>query len=710
MAQEKNTQTILRRTYIVFIGICLFGVAILFQIGRIQIMQGEYWRSKQDSLVLNYINIDASRGNIYSDNGSTIATSRPVYDIRLDMKAAGLTKELFDTNVVALSQKLASLFGDKSAGDYLAMLRAEREEGNRYFLLKREISHNQLLALKNFPIFNMGRNKSGLMEEQKSVRSFPFAPLAARTIGEMRDVKPFGIEESFNKDLSGIGGKRLMQRIGRSTWIPVNDANEFEPKDGNDIYTTIDIHIQDVAENALLQQLQAQNADHGCAILMEVATGEIKAIANLNRNKNGVYEEDLNYALRESAEPGSTMKLASMLALFDDNEEVSLTDSVNVGNGHWYIRSAGDTMNDAHNPIRSTMSVKEIFEHSSNVGVSKLVMQYYKSNPQKFIDKLRSFHLVDRPKLQIGYANNSSLKDRKNKEWWGTTLPWTSVGYEIEVSPLQMLTFYNAVANNGKMVKPKFVREIKSHGQVIQSFPVEVIDSSICSMRALNMAKEMMEGVVLRGSGKTAFKGTPYYVAGKTGTAIIAQARMGANIGNKSYQASFAGYFPADNPRYSCIVVINAPGNGVYYAGAVAAPVFREISDKIIATHLDIAYKSRVEGDNTHIETLPVAKAGRKKELIKTYNKLNIPVEQTENDAAYAKAMITKNKTIAITPIAVAKGTVPDVTGMGLTDAVFILENAGLVVKVSGRGTIVKQSLSAGSKLYRGQTIILELS
>ena len=364
-----------------FLLLCLMGILILAQILKIQIAEGEMWMERAQSLTLNYKNIAASRGNIFSADGRLMATSVPIYDVRIDTRADGLTTELFNSRVDSLSICLSKLFKDHSPAEYKHILKDARANRERYFLIKRNVSYSDLQQLKTFPLFRLGRYKGGLRIEQKEMRELPFKKLASRTIGYMRDVKPVGIEASYNEELKGVGGKRLMQRISGNVWMPVTDKDVVDPKDGNDLITTIDVNIQDVAENSLENHLRKHNADHGCAVLMEVATGEIKAIANLSRTKDGKYEENFNYVIGEATEPGSTFKLASMLAILDDTLG-SPTDTMHVGNGRCFY--SGELMEDAHPPIASRLSYQQIFEESSNVGTSRIIKQAYAKKPQAF--------------------------------------------------------------------------------------------------------------------------------------------------------------------------------------------------------------------------------------------------------------------------------------------------------------------------------------
>lgn len=685
-----------------FILMCLMALLILGQIIKIQIFEGDMWKQRADSLTLSMVNISASRGNIFSSDGRLMSTSIPIYDIRMDTRAGGLTHEIFNSGVDSLSLCLSQLFKDRNPAEYRQAIRQARSRGERYFLVHRNVNYTDLQKLKTFPLFKMGRYKGGLRIDQREIRELPFRMLAARTIGSMRDVKPVGIEASFNDDLKGVGGKRLMQKISGNIWMPVSDKDVVEPKDGNDIVTTIDINIQDVAENSLEEHLRKHNADHGCAILMEVATGEVKAIANLSRTKDGNYIEDFNYAIREASETGSTMKLASLLAAMDDNL-IEPNDTVFVGNGeHNYF---GQLMKDSHAPKSSRLSIQQAFETSSNVGVSMVIWSAYAKKPQKFIDKIKSFGLGSALGLEIEGEGDPMIKNTTDKSWSAVSLPWISIGYESKLTPLQVLTFYNSVANNGRVVKPRFVKEIRNHGRLITEFPTIIMRDSIASQDALLKARKMMEGVVQNGTA-SCLKSSAYKIAGKTGTAQIANSKYGYQKEHRAYLASFVGYFPADAPKYSCMVVVNSPSNDVYFGGAVAAPIFKEIADKVYSNRLEL-HGVPQSTDSTKVN-LPIAKAGQQKELRKILASLDVPVHSGDDEARNVGVGYESDQ-IILKERKSGVGTVPDVTGMGIKDALYTLENCGLRVGFTGRGVVVKQSLSPGTKIIRGQTINIDL-
>ncbi|HLG33734.1 MAG TPA: penicillin-binding protein 2, partial [Bacteroidia bacterium] len=580
----KPKKQVMLRVYLVYALMCLFGVAIVVQIFRLQFVQGEYWKQKADSLSTAYINIEASRGNILSEDGDLLATSVPVYDLYMDVRAPGITTELFYKKVDSLSLSLSNLFGDRTFAAYKKDLKTAWAERDRYHLLQRKISFKQLIAVKKFPLLRMGRNKGGLIVQQKDKRELPYKLLAARTIGyKVGAVKPVGIEGAFNEELQGVNGLQLMQKIAGNVWMPLNDNNEVEPRNGRDIITTLDVNIQDITEQALYNQLMTHNAEKGCAVVMEVATGKIKSIANLTRMPDGNYSETFNYAVGYSSEPGSTFKLASVMAAFEDGL-LDLDDSVETYHGRFQYFNR--TMKDSHEGGYGKVSLQKAFAVSSNVGISQLIYRSYAKKPDAFVNHLRRFNLDKKMKLQITGEGIPFIKDTKNKSWSGVSLPWMSIGYEVSLTPLQQLAFYNAVANNGRMVKPKFVDEIRDHGVTVQSFPTEIITDTLCSRSTLAKAKKLLETVVESGTA-TNIRNNIYKIAGKTGTAQVGYSKLNPDR-KVTYQASFAGYFPAENPRYSCIVVIYSPSSGLIYGSEVAAPVFKEISDKVYAMQFEL--------------------------------------------------------------------------------------------------------------------------
>jgi cell division protein FtsI (penicillin-binding protein 3) len=685
----------------------LFGLAIIAQAVKIQFIEGEHWRQQSEMQIFSFRDIEAVRGNIFASDGSLLATSIPNYEIRMDMVTDALTDAYFKEKVDSLAMSLSLLFKDKSQQEYKNDLIRERKNKNRFYLVRRKVTYNQLKKLRKFPIFRLGQYKGGFIYIQRNIRSMPFKLLAARTIGyDVESIKPVGLEGAYGKELRGIGGKRLMQKIAGGVWMPVNDSNELEPEDGSDLVSTIDINIQDVAENALMNQLTKHNAAHGCVVLMEVATGHVKAIANLSRMESGGYAENYNYAIGASTEPGSTFKLASMMAALEDGF-VELTDSVDTEDGttRFYDRK----MADSHVGGYGKITVQRAFEVSTNVGISKIINENYAKNPQKFVDRLKKMNLHEPLNLDITGEGMPRIKDVKDPTWSGVTIPWMSIGYEVRQTPLQILVFYNAIANNGKMVKPMFVKEVRKRGKVVRKFDTEVINNSICSKKTLEKARAMLEGVVENGTANN-LRHANYKIAGKTGTAQIANANRTYMIDGKvSHQASFVGYFPADNPKYSCIVVVNAPSNNVYYGNLVAGPIFKEIADKVYSTNLEIHKPMEATAPVLAKSGIPYSKNGYYHDLQTVFTALKIETKNNSQKREWVRTS-TGEKTVEFNDVNYTAGLTPNVLGMGLQDATYILENSGFVVKAIGRGSIKRQSVMPGERILKGNLILLELS
>ncbi len=712
MNEKKN---ILSRTYLIYIFMCVFALGILYRICIIQFAQGDVWRSKAEAFTTKLDSVEAVRGNIFDANGALLATSLPYYEIAVDINAPSITDKIFKANRDSLALQLSNLFGDKSEREYLKILNKARSANDRYVLLQRNVSYKDLQYLKTFPIFRKGR-KGGLVTLQTNRRERPFQMLAARTIGMARaGIKPVGLEGAFDSTLSGVSGKRLMQQIAGGVWRPINDENEVEPKDGNDLYTTIDINIQDVAQQALIRSLIKNGASHGCAILMEVKTGAVKAIVNLTKSQNDTnsYNESFNYAIGYPTEPGSTFKLASMLAVIDEYN-ISLDEKVAVGNGECMYFDK--KVKDSHAPESPTLTVQRIFETSSNVGVSKIITKYYAKNPQQFANKLNSFHLNEKLGLSIPGEGKGVIPQTRTRAWSGVTLPQLSYGYESLITPMQTLTLYNAVANDGKMVKPHFVKEIKRNGIVVKTFGTEILDEQIVKKETITKAKKLLEGVVQNGSGKT-LNITAFKVGGKTGTAQIAktgsQRRGGSaygDVGDRNYQASFVGYFPAENPQYSCIVVINSPSNGVYYAAAVAGPVFKEIAEKVYSGSLDFIQPINTKKDLiTKVPTVITTKGNEINAITKNFSLPATTVEGEKfvnrNTKDSTKIILAENNIES----QLKKGIMPNLRGLSAKDALFLLENNGMHVQIMGFGSVQKQSIEAGQKFNKGNKIVLTL-
>jgi len=707
----KTQKDIAWRIYLIYTFCCLLGIAIISKVVYIQWFIGDDLRAKAEKMTIDNKTIKAVRGNIYAADGSLLATSIPRYEIRFDVNADAISDKLFNKNLDSLCFKLSRLFQNQSAGAYREELIAARKsktrsgkKGGRYHLIARNVSYRDLKELKTFPLFKKGRFKGGFIYLQKNKREKPFRLLAERTIGYKRDKVSVGLESAYNKELSGVDGKRLMQKITGGDWKPLNDENEIEPINGYDIYTTIDVNIQDVAENALLKQLSMHEADHGCVVLMEVQTGEIKAIANLKRNKYGGYYEGYNYAIGESTEPGSTFKLPVLIAAMEDGY-IDLDTEIDTEHGK--KKFYDQTMDDTHD--YGTITVKRAFEISSNIAVAKIITQNYSDNPQRFIDHLYKMNLNNELGLEIKGEGKPQIKSPSSKTWSGVSLPWMAHGYEVLMTPMQILTFYNAVANDGVMIKPKFVTHVASKGKVIYKVDTKIINGAICSKETLKKARAMLEGVVNNGGTASNLKNDHYIVAGKTGTAQIANEQYGYEYKSKiSHQASFVGYFPAGNPRYSCIVVVNAPSQYVYTGNLVAGPIFKEVADKVYANSLQM-HDSLGIRNYMASSSLPFSKSGSREELSQVFSSLQINTTDFPENSSWMRTS-TKDTIVVIKPIKIIPGLVPDVVGMGLKDAVYLLENNGMKIRFEGKGVVKKQSIQPGKRIEKGQIIKLELA
>jgi cell division protein FtsI (penicillin-binding protein 3) len=710
---------ILWRVYLMYFCICLFGVAIIYKICAVQFSEGEMWRSKLSNFSTKVFDIEAVRGNIYDNNGILLATSLPYYEVGMDVNTDAITDEIFNDNVDSLAYCFAKMFKDKSQKEYKKMLVKAREKEDRWVTLQRGVSYSELQQIKKFPLIRKGRNKGGFTYIQTNKRERPFQNLAARTIGKYNEAgtgKSYGLEFAYHSYLKGESGQRMMQKIAGGVWKEIGDDDDLKLEDGADVVSTIDINIQDVAESSLKNCLKKHGAAYGCLVLMEVKTGAVKAIANLTRKDSSTYVEDLNYAVAYATEPGSTFKLASLIAAMEDGY-IDLNHKVDIEDGtHKFYSSV---MKDSHRPEKSDVTTQEIFEQSSNVGVSKIITHYYAKDPQKFVDRLCQMNLNTPLKISLPGEAKPRIKNTKDKDWSGTTLPWMSIGYETMITPLQTLTFYSAIANNGKMMRPMFVKEVRKHGKTVKTFEPEIINASVCSQSTIDKAKKMMEGVVENGTAKS-LKRADYKVAGKTGTAQIAK---GGNYkkGGVSYLASFVGYFPADNPKYSCIVVVSAPTGDAYYGGAVAGPVFKDVADKVYSTSLEI-HKEINATQPRFAKRAPVVKGGTKEDVELVLKTLKVPMKLKNANADWVAGSANDSILVHLDAKNVEKvlerGLVPDLTGISAQDALYLLENKGMRVKIIGsnkdkpydwKGAVVKQSIEAGTAYTKGTQIILEL-
>jgi cell division protein FtsI (penicillin-binding protein 3) len=688
---------------VVFILIALATAAIPLRIAKIQVEEGDKWREKAQTINFQYREVPATRGNIYAGDGSLLATSLPFYRVALDPTMA--KKSLFDSGIDSLANHLSAYYKDKSAKAYKRMITDARLEKKRYIVLnRRQAGYQDMQKMAEWPIFREGRLGGGVLFEKVEKRYRPFNSLASRTVGFVNeDEYGAGIEYSFNEYLKGRDGKALFQRIAGGSWKPVFDAEDIKPEDGFDVITTLDVNIQDVAETALLRQLEDRDAAFGSVIVMEVKTGKIKAIANLQKNKNGRgYGENYNFAIGDqgNTEPGSTFKLFSMLALLEENK-VSLEEKIETGNGAH--RFYNQVMRDAKNGGYGTITIREAFEKSSNVAISKLVDMHFGSSPSKFLGYLDQVGLREPFDFQLAGEGKPFFKKPGEKDWYGTSLPWISIGYESKLNPIHTLALYNAVANEGKMVKPYLIQAIVRGNKIERQWDTEVIRKKIASEKTVKQLQELLEGVVVRGTAKN-IANAEYAIAGKTGTAQ----KLESGRYTKRYYTSFAGYFPADRPKYSMIVVIDSPTGFAAYGGDVSAPVFKEIADKIYAVDLELNPSSQdLIASEEKSSNTPFVKAGKADEIHQILEKLGVPSAPVQPEE-WVKVVANQNQINWKTNDTDA-ATVPDVSGLSLRDALFILENKGIRVNYSGRGVVKSQSLNPGTPLQSNTIIKLEL-
>jgi len=688
--------------YLFFLALALW---LCIEIINLKFIQADKWKTQSHEVERSENIVMPNRGDILDVNGKKLATSVPSYRLYMDLLAEGLTDAKFNSNIDSLSICLANFFKDKSAAAYKRDLQLARQKGRRYHLVNpMRLSYTEFQVVNKFPIFREGRNKGGFIPEQLDRRQQPFGSLASRTIGKMYGESTkggmLGLERAYDDKLRGTPGTSVMKRIS-GRWVP---EVVTPPIDGYDVVSTIDISIQDVAEHALRKQLVRHNADHGVAILMEVQTGAIKAMVNLHRLSAGVYVEDyFNYAIGAATEPGSTFKLFSLMAALEDGV-VKVTDSIDTGNGAY--RFYDRIMRDSQQGGYGMLSVSEVLEKSSNIGVAKIIYENYKDNPRRFVDRLYNMGINKPLGIELLGEDRPLIKYPGDNSWSGTTLPWMSMGYEVKMTPLQLLTYYNAVANKGKAVRPMFVKGLSHHGKMVERYSPVVLNSSIASRHTIEAVHQILIGVVERGTARN-IRNSNYSIAGKTGTVQVAKGSQGYQSGGVEYQASFVGYFPAERPRYSCIVVVSAPSNNVYYGNIVAGSVFREIADRVYATGFDFVVESQWKpGREDHV--YPYSKGGTFDDIRTIFRELDYPVYAVSSAKEWVSTTAADSG-IVIRPKPMPNGVVPSVIGMGARDAVSLLENAGLQVHLQGVGRVVSQSIQAGSKIRPGSTIFIRL-
>ena len=692
---------------IVYFSIALFGLVIIARILIIQNVDTEKWQLIAKDLRTNTTDIWAKRGNICADDGSILSTSVPYYEIRMDMMAPRV-QQLFATESEQMVEELSNFFGF-SKTDFRIRLKAAFDKKNRWFLINpQQIDHNKFQEFRLLKTMTRSHFGAGLVVVTENRRILPHGDLASRTIGVLNkgvfggvhgNVGYTGVEGLEENYLAGQNGLALKRNFSGS-WI---NTPLIEPREGKDVITTINVNLQDYAQTALGKQMEISQAEWGTAIVMEVKTGDIKAVANMGRKKDDTYGETYNFAFGHAgcSEPGSTFKLMSLMVAMEEGY-VDTADMFDTGRGAWEYKGQKMLDSDYDKGGHGMISMKKIFELSSNIGVAKIITKFYEGKEKDFIDRIYSFGL-NKP-LGLGFLGEAEpyIKYPTDLSWWGPSLAWIAHGYEIKLAPIQTLTFYNAVANNGIMVKPKFIEEIRENGIPVRKFKTEVINPSLCSKSTLGKAQDMLKGVCINGTGKS-LKNPYYTIAGKTGTAVIANENKGYTSGGaKKYQASFVGYFPADDPKFSCIVVIVGP-KGKFYGGSVAGPVFREIADKVYASYLKPAADSIPPYNE-----VPQVKPGLRDDVMLFAKDLGFKT-QSQNITAEHVAVVNDTMTVFITGVNDIQGIAPDVIGMGAGDAVYLLEKSGYKTKTNGFGRVFRQSPTPGMPCAKGELISLEL-
>jgi len=690
-------RSILLRVRVAFLFVALFAIAVVVKIGHIQMVEGERWAAMGERITFDYKRVKATRGNIYSDNGSLLATSLPFYKIAFD--ATIPTDEVFKAGVDSLAYHLSRFFKDRSQKEYKRFLIDARETGKQYVVVnRRKVDYQEKKMMMKWPIFREGRLRGGAIFEKVDVRYMPFANLARRTVGFINENEHgAGLEYSFNEQLAGQDGYAYYQKIAGGVWKPVFDANNIKAVNGLDLQTTLDINLQDVAETALHRAMLQHKADDGMVVVMEVKTGEIKAISNLSSDGNGHYSEKLNFAAH-NFEPGSTFKLVTMMALLEDGR-VRLTDTIDTGNGEvqFYNHKVRDYVQGGFGKI----TVQDAFEASSNVAMAALVDEHYGLKPGEFLAYLDKLHMTSKMGIQIAGEAEPKVVRPGEKGWSGISLPWMSYGYGFEVTPLHILALFNAVANDGVMIKPVIVEAIKRADSQQEQFETEILNKRICSRETLEKLRTLLEGVVERGTARS-IRGTHYRIAGKTGTAqILENGRY-----TRKYVTSFVGYFPAHAPKYSAMVLIKNPRGWYQYGSNVAAPVFNEIADNIYARDIELHAPMTAE-KIANPDVLPFIRGGRQPELTLVCNELGIANQSgTEEEWVRTSRVgsgIEWKKNLQ------GNGLVPDVQGLTFRDALYLLEASGLTVFHEGKGRVKSQSLGPGARANKGDRIYLKL-
>jgi cell division protein FtsI (penicillin-binding protein 3) len=676
--------------YVLYVVLCILALIIIGKVFYIQAIPNEDAQRRAAQFTYQLRDIEPERGRILSSDGSPLSTSIPEFEVRWDSKG-GYNIERFNSKLDSLSAGLSEVLGTKTAADLKLMFQNAVAAQNRYLKVADHLNYNQIQRFKKLPFIKDKKLKNGFIILQKEKRAKPFGALAARTIGIYRESNKVGLEASYDSLLRGKVGKQMQQKVAGDTWMPMSDEFVVEPEPGFDVVTTLDVHLQDAAQSSLRHTMEVNRADWGCVILMEVKTGYIKALANLTYDSvaNKFYEIE-NLALTQSVEPGSTMKLASLLASIEEGN-LDLAKVVHTGGGEFTIGE--HTLRDVK--ACGSITLEQVFAKSSNVGTAMVVRDVFGSQPQKFLDYLEKFGFGQLAGIDLlGEGKSIVKRTTKEKGWSDLSLTQMAVGYELQITPLHQLCFYNAIANGGKFMKPRLVSEIRKNGLTYEKYEPVVIRENFLKPETIAKGRKLMEAVTTIGTGKRTFANSPYTAAGKTGTARIFE---NGHYLETAHRASFVGYFPADNPKYSCIVVVNKARVFEAFGGKVAAPVFRDLANILFGTELDIPHNG-MGNDSSFVAQpwIPRIMSGESNALRKAMTHIQFPYA-LQTDAQYVSAEVL-NGNITASSRDAGGNKVPDVRGMGLTDALYALEKRGLKVSISGYGKVISQSILPGTR------------
>ncbi|MBR5781398.1 MAG: transpeptidase family protein [Bacteroidales bacterium] len=711
---------ILLRVALFYSIMVLVAISCFLKIGYIQLFRKEMLMKyvvdrKEEMLVPE----KAFRGDVLASDGSLLSTSVPKYDIYFDPVA--VSDEIIGKELDAFADSLSRMLKKKTKAEYKDMVKKARADynagntrGTRNIKIASKVSMDEYIRMRNFPIFRHGRNKGGFKYEQVYVRELPYGKLASRTIGFTRTnskdslIVAVGIEGAYNDYLKGSDGYQKKRRIYGNAWVAEDgDTVNVATVNGDDVYTSINIELQDVAETALEKCLIENNALQGCIIMMDVKSGLVEVMASLCYNEEtGTYEERYNYAIANKMDPGSTFKAVTMLTLLENDPDFNIDRKIHLGKSATKYMY-GKPIKDSHDVTDANgyTTIRNAFEQSSNIAFAMLVEEAFKNNQERFFELVYSTKINEPLNLDIVGEASPVVKNTSSKTWSKMTMPWMAFGYESLLVPIHILTFYNAIANDGVMVKPQFVKEIRNDDEVKFVYDTIVINERIASPKTISTLQELLRGVVVRGTARSKLGDLPFQVSGKTGTAQVAVGKSGYDKAN--HTASFVGYFPSDKPKYSCIVVVSHPRNGQYYGASVSAPVFRDVAQKVYATQLGVVeYDEEFDADCKEFFRPTMV---RYDDFLDYSVDNNIPFMGGEGENGWVKVSESAGD-IVVTPVELDENKVPDLKGMNITDAVYLLESMGWKVTFSGNGKVKSQSVKAGSVLRKGNTINLVLS